>query len=339
MRALSIMFIAAAVFGTPAMAAEKLEGYFIALEVCEAFQSKNKMTNPGDVETAPFRAYEIISINKAGGDFYQMKMPGSPVTTDRWVHVSCGLHVVPAGTAVAATPSPTPTGATPPAGAESEDNLLALSWQPAFCESKPGKTECRDLNDGNLPVTERGLSIHGLWPQPRGNDYCGVPNDLKNLDKAKRWSELPPVEMGAETREALDVAMPGTASFLERHEWIKHGTCFLGARGSDEYYDDTLKILDAINSSVVGAFLADHVGAEVQTADIRDLFDEAFGPGAGDRVQFKCTGDGGRVLIQELTINLRGRIDPDTPISDLLLAANTTSIGCPRGVIDPAGLQ
>ncbi|MGO7565546.1 hypothetical protein ACC754_41935, partial [Rhizobium johnstonii] len=29
----------------------------------------------------------------------------------------------------------------------------------------------------------------------------------------------------AETKTALAKAMPGTQSGLERHEWVKHGTC------------------------------------------------------------------------------------------------------------------
>ena len=321
-----------------ASAFERLDGYFIAFESCEAYQSKNRLTNPGDIRTSPFRAYEIIAINKAGGDFYQILVPDAPVTPDRWVNTSCGLHVIDAGTATAPGPA-TPVVITPPAGNESAENLLALSWQPAFCETKPGKRECTQLNSGLLPVTERQLSVHGLWPQPRGKVYCGVPPALVDLDKAGRWSELPALPLDAETREALEVAMPGTASFLQRHEWIKHGTCYLGQGGADEYYDDTLLVTEAINDSVVGAFLADHVGAEVSTQDIRARFDEAFGEGSGDRVQFHCTGDGNRELIQEIKINLRGVIGPETPVSELLRAADTLSIGCPRGVIDPAGLQ
>jgi ribonuclease T2 len=160
-----------------------------------------------------------------------------------------------------------------------------------------------------------------------------------DLDKAGRWSELPELALDTETKDALEVTMPGTASDLQRHEWIKHGTCYLGEGGADEYYDDTLLVTDAINNSVVGAFLSLHVGGEVSTQDIRARFDDAFGQGSGDRVQFHCTGDGNRVLIQEVTINLRGVIHPEATLSDLLLAADPLSIGCPRGVIDPAGLQ
>jgi len=321
-----------------ANAFQKLDGYFIAFEVCEAYQSKNRLTNPGDIRISPFDAYEIIAINKTGGDYFQIRIPDAPVTQDRWVNTDCGLHVIDAGTVTSIAPSE-PVVVTPPAGDESEENLLALSWQPAFCETKPGKKECIQLNDGLLPVTETQLSIHGLWPQPRGNVYCGVPRTLEELDKSGRWSELPELQLDMETRDLLNVAMPGSASFLQRHEWIKHGTCYLGEGGADEYYDDTLQVTQAINNSVVGTFLAAHVGAEVSTQEIRARFDEAFGQGSGDRIQFHCAGDGNRTLLQEIKINLRGVISPETPLRDLFLAADAVPIGCPRGVIDPAGLQ
>ena len=94
MKHLTTAAIVACVIATPAAAFEKLDGYFIALKACEAYQSKNKLTNPGDVVTEDFRAYEIKGINKKGGDYFQMIVPGAPVTRDRWVHVSCGVHVV-----------------------------------------------------------------------------------------------------------------------------------------------------------------------------------------------------------------------------------------------------
>jgi ribonuclease T2 len=324
----------------PALAFESLEGYFIATASCEAYQSKNRLTNPGAVVTEPDRAYPILGLNKAGGDFFQIRIADAPVTVERWVHVDCGLHVIEAGTQVATGTAPTgPVVVTPPAGDESEENVLALSWQPAFCETRSGKTECRQLNDGLLPVTETQLSIHGLWPQPNGNFYCGVPQSLISQDKDGRWQALPAPEVDLETRDALIVAMPGTASHLERHEWIKHGTCYKAPGGADEYFDDTLLLTDAINSSPVGAVLSEHLSGTVTAEQIRAAFDTAFGPGAGARVQVQCAGDGGRVLISELMVHLRGVISPEAEIGDLIRAADTVSAGCPQGVIDPAGLQ
>lgn len=329
-------------FVPPEVAAlEKLDGWCIALERCEAVQSKNKGTNPGEVMTEERRAYAKIGINKKGGDYHQIRVPSAPVTEKRWVRADCGVHVVAAGTAPMPGPEPTPGPGLPPVteGPESDDNLLALSWQPAFCETKPNKAECRRLNAGELPATETRLSVHGLWPQPRGNDYCDVPDEVARLDKAGRWDELPEVEMDAETRAALAAAMPGTESHLERHEWIKHGTCHRGAGGADEYYDDTLRLTAELNGSPVARFLAENLGREVRTEEIAALFDEAFGEGAGDRVEFACARDGRRTLIGEIRIALRGVIGPQTGLGDLMRAARPVGRGCARGMIDRAGLQ
>ena len=77
----------------PAVAQVQLEGWFIALGQCEAYQSKNALTNPGDVFVVDHVAYEMIGINKTGGDWYQVRVPDAPVTASRWVSISCGVHV------------------------------------------------------------------------------------------------------------------------------------------------------------------------------------------------------------------------------------------------------
>ncbi len=333
MRAAVSALVMALALGDPAQAAEPLTGYFIAFETCEAFQSKNRRTNPGDIRTEPRRAYDMIAINEAGGDFFQVRIPDAPVTSARWVSKTCGIHAVPV------MDGPVPQITVPEGRAESTDNLLALSWQPAFCERNPSRPECVALNGGELPEAGRRLSVHGLWPQPNGTFFCGVPTMLVRLDTDRNWRALPAPEVDAETRAALDAAMPGAQSLLDRHEWIKHGTCYFAKGGADEYFDDTLLVTDAINGSAVGAFLADRVGQQIETSDLRDAFDAAFGQGAGERVQVKCRGQDGRVLIREITITLRGQIDPATPVATLLAAAPTQSPGCPRGVLDEAGLE
>ena len=56
-------------------------------------------------------------------------------------------------------------------------------------------------------------------------------------------------------------------------------------------------------------------------------------------MQVHCTGDGGRTLIQEVRVNLQGAIAPETPVAGLILAADPVTPGCPKGVVDPSGLQ
>ncbi|MEM8731550.1 MAG: ribonuclease T [Pseudomonadota bacterium] len=324
--------------GVAAQAQVRLEGWFIAFETCEVFQSKNTLTNPGDLRADVRHAYDILGRNTEDGDWYQMRVPGAPVTPDRWIHKDCGVHVL--------AMSQLPGGSDPDlpdldleSGTEATDLLLAASWQPAFCEQRPDKTECERLNDGLLPITETQLSLHGLWPQPNGTFYCGVPGAIVDLDKDGNWEALPAPQLDADTADRLVAAMPGTASFLERHEWIKHGTCFFGDRNGDEYYDDSLRVLDAINASSVGALLAASVGNTVSGVALRAAFDDAFGAGAGDRVTIECNFDDGRVLIQELKIALKGEITETSDIGALIRAADPRDPGCSTGVIDPAGLQ
>lgn len=308
----------------------RLEGYFIAMQACDAFQSKNRKTNPGNVTTTPHMAYEILGINKKNGDYFQIRTPGAPGTETRWVRADCGLHVVKAGSRLATEPVER---------GESVDNLLALSWQPAFCEIRPGKSECEDLNNALLPHSTQQLSIHGLWPQPRGNDYCGVPTNIKNKDRPDSWSQLPPPAIDTETEEALKRAMPGFASYLHHHEWIKHGTCYYGEGGADEYYDDTLHLTNLVNGSPVADLFTDNIGREITGKDIRTAFDNAFGEGAGERVQVTCSRDDNRTLINEIRISLKGEITPESDLGALMLAANATDLGCERGLVDAAGLQ
>ncbi|MBW8640206.1 ribonuclease T [Hoeflea sp. WL0058] len=318
----------------PAQAFETRDGDFVANKACEAWQSKNKRTNPGNVVTEPGRAYEVKGVNAPGGDYFQIVLPDAPGATDRWVRADCGTFVDKGKPQKAAS-----RDAPSEHGEAGGDFVLALNWQPSFCQVRPAKSECKKLNRGLLPETETQLSIHGLWPQPIHEEYCGVSRRLVEHDRAGRWWLLPELDLDGETRKALDFTMPGTASYLDRHEWYKHGTCHPGDVDANGYYKDTLRLHAAINDTPISGFLADNIGRRVSTADIRDLFDEAFGKGAGARVRFRCTDHNGRILLNEVLISLRGVLDDSVPVQNLLLAADPVAIGCREGVIDPAGLQ
>lgn len=223
-------------------------------------------------------------------------------------------------------------------GAEAREPfyVLALSWQPAFCEGLPDKAECKRLTAKSFEATH--LSLHGLWPQPRRVAYCNVSSEQIAADNAHRWENLAEPDLTPETKAELDQAMPGTRSLLERHEWIKHGTCYPGGV-AETYFADAIRMTLAINDSPVQGFLAANIGKTVRGSDLRTKFDEGFGKGSGDRVRLACKDDGGRRLIVEITIGLRGNITAGTAASELIAAAELTDPGCPAGVIDPVGLQ
>jgi len=307
---LLLAFAAGAAFAAAASAAEQGKGQFVARRACEAFQSKNRGTNPGAVTVEPGRGYTVTALNASGGDWVQVLVPEAPAPTARWVSADCGRRVA------AAKPR------------ESTENLLALTWLPAFCETQPRARECRGRG------AER-LVAHGLWPQAGDRSYCGVAAEVVALDEAGRWRDLPPVPLEPATRDALEAAMPGSASFLDRHEWVKHGTCHGG--GPDGYFADLARLALAVEDSGVGDFLAARTGQEVDAREIRAAFDRAFGQGAGARVEVDCVDDGGRTLIDGLTVALSGEVTPEADLGTLMRAAGRVPSGCPAGVVDRAG--
>jgi len=217
----------------------------------------------------------------------------------------------------------------------SDSYVLALSWQPAFCETAERRPECREQSASRMDA--RQFSLHGLWPQPSSRSHCGVPATTVSDDKAGRWHSLPIDRLPQELWDRLRIAMPGTRSGLHRHEWIKHGTCMgVNAR---TYYARSLALVDAVNRSEVARLFADNIGSALTADAIRASFDNAFGPGAGRRVKISCVEDGDRRLIVEITVGLGGELSETPDIAALIAAAPPTEPGCPGGIVDAAGFQ
>lgn len=216
--------------------------------------------------------------------------------------------------------------------------LLALSWQPSFCETKPNKQECQTQTSRRFDATH--LVLHGLWPQPKANIYCGVDQRIIQIDQNNRWGNLPPINLSAATRRALAEKMPGFMSNLHLHEWYKHGTCY--SHSPEEYFQESMALLDQVNNSSVRGLLERNIGRFLEANVIRSEFDRAFSQGAGARVQVQCERDidqDRNNMVVELQLNLRGVIQPTTPIKGLLLAGRNAPLGCSRGEIDPAGVN
>ncbi|MBH8566395.1 ribonuclease T2 [Nostoc sp. CENA67] len=302
----------------PAYAFITLNDQFVAGQACEALESIRSKTNPGNIRLTPQKTYPVVGKNRDNASYYLLKVEGAQPLT-RWVSVQCGQLL----------------GSSAPVD---QAYLLALSWQPSFCETKPTKPECQSQTAQRFDATN--LVLHGLWPQPRTNIYCNVSNDIERLDKNNQWSQLPPINLSQETRNALAVKMPGFASNLHLHEWYKHGTCY--SESPEEYFQEAIALLDQVNNSSVGDLFVRNIGNFLSANEIRNQFDEAFHDGAGSKVQVQCERDideDKNNMVVELQINLRGNIQPDTPIETLLQAGQTVPAGCTRGEIDPAGFN
>jgi ribonuclease T2 len=223
----------------------------------------------------------------------------------------------------------------PQAARAGDAHILALSWQPAFCETAERRPECREQTKDRADA--RQFSLHGLWPQPASHNYCGVADTVVEDDKSGRWHKLPIDYLPQELWNRLRIAMPGTRSGLHKHEWIKHGTCAAG--NAQTYYARSLALVDAVNHSAVARLFAANIGKTLSADAIRASFDTDFGAGAGRRVKLSCVEHGGRRLIVEITIGLDGTLSDSPDIAALIAAAPPTDPGCPGGIVDPAGLQ
>jgi ribonuclease T2 len=300
------------------VAQERLDGTFVAAKACPALQSIKKRGNPGNARVTVGTSYRLVGKNRRQATHYWIEVPGA-VPARRWVESTCGNVV---GTDAKSMPKDT--------GKSSAFYILAISWEPAFCEKMTGKAECQSQTASRYDASH--FSLHGLWPQPRRNVFCGVEKGVAAADDAHQWDALPDLQLSAGTKAALDRVMPGTQSLLERHEWIKHGTCYPG-REAESYFRDSIRLVDEINGSDVRTFVADNIGQRIETTALRAMFDKAFGAGAGDRVRVACSAAG---LISELTIGLRGDIPSGASLRDLIAASAATDPGCPVGVVDAA---
>ena len=143
---------------------------------------------------------------------------------------------------------------------------------------------------------------------------------------------LEPLRLSEETFSDLLIAMPGVASHLQRHEWIKHGTCY--SDSAEVYYQDSMMLVNKINDTNISALFADNIEKTISTEQIRNAFDEAFGEGSGEKVNVKCN----RGLIVELWVNLRGDINKDDNLSRLLQNAPVVNnMSCESGMVNVVG--
>lgn len=305
-------------YGSTAYAFEAASGEFLAKDRCAAVVSIKKGKNPGKVKLRVDERYPVTGLNRPNGTHVQIKVAGAQPEL-RWIKRSCG------------TLNPGPVE---PVG---EQYVLAVSWQPAFCETKPDKTECKTQVPGRFDADH--FALHGLWPQPRGNVFCGVPTAVRVHSEQGKWDKLPEPDLSVETRARLSEAMPGMASNLQRHEFTKHGTCFPG--NADSYFRVSLALLEQINASRLRDLMATHIGATVSSADIKGEFEQSFGAGAGAALDIHCVEDQNshRTLISEIRVNLKGTLGETTTLQDALDRSTGTVGGCSKGIVDPVGLN
>jgi ribonuclease T2 len=324
--------LAPALLGTMgvAQATVPISGQLVAERACPALASIKQSSNPGALMLQPGHRYPVVGKNRQDASHYLIQLDLA-APAQRWVAVSCGRLVQTVGAAQPLPRSAPAKTATPNAPARAPMQLiLAASWQNAFCERQGRRPECRDLDAGDAAAGR--FSLHGLWPQPISNDYCGVSERERRESNSGDWADLPPLPLSAATRARLDGLMPGTRSYLQRHEWTKHGRCY--GTDAETYFGDAMDLVEQLNATPVPTLFADNIGHHLSATAVREAFSRAFGRDAGERLRLECE-DG---LITELRISLKGSPGGQPDLARWIGAAPAKSGGCRGGRVDGAGL-
>ena len=309
-----------------ALLAKKPPVYDKATKSCPAYNNMKHTSNTNDISLKIGTEYRILQKNK--GQILTL-ISGERVA-QRWVDEACfsdAKKETKKGTLSSilkrfSSDSKTTTATE----AKSKQNLLALSWQNAFCQSHQYKKECKSMDSNDFGAKE--FVLHGLWPQPRNNQYCNMSKKEIGMDKNKQWYRLSKLDLNTTTRNELAKYMPGYSSNLHKHEWVKHGGCY--GTSANDYYANAISFLKQVNESKVQAYFAKNLRKTVYLKDIRKLFDSEFGKGAGKHVTMNCR----RGLVTELWLHIGAK---GNDLSELFKTGETPRSRCSKGRVDAVG--
>ena len=308
------LFLIFSLFGSAihtVLASTPASGTFTATQICEAYVSKNKRTNPDQSKLVVNQTYPIFEINKTPNpDWYRVRIDGAS-PPERWISKQCGTVNIQIGDGGAGGGNGGSGGTCHTPGLE-DSYVLALSWQPAFCETHRDKPECHI--DDKKSYQARNFTLHGLWPNKSscGTSYgfCGEvttsPGD---------FCDYPMLSLFTEVRADLEQVMPSAAagSCLQRHEWFKHGTCQMDW-SMDEYYEVAVDLTRQFNESGIAYFISRNVGNTVTEAAFINKVDCAHGADAHKHIELKCTGGN----LVDVYISLPGTFNKGDGLGDLL---------------------
>jgi len=292
----------------------------IATKECQAYNDLKHNKNYGDIKLKIGKSYKVIDSKK--NNYYITILDANP--KNRWVDISCFNQEN-------ATNSEQKSGILDKVksffsknkNSDNLDSVLVLSWHNSFCENHSNKKECK--RDGG--EAKNRLVLHGLWPQPRKNVYCGVDKELIKLDKAKRWNALPEPKLSKETLELMAIYMPGFKSNLHRHEWIKHGTCY--SKDANKYFLDALLLTKKLDSTI-GEYLRANIGSKVKTINLKKVAARLIDSDIKNKIAVKCK----RVILNEIWLSIKGQ---GSDIKKLIKNAKPIKSNCIEFIVDAPG--
>ena len=205
--------------------------------------------------------------------------------------------------------------------ANSTSSLLVVTWGPSLCATDRANAGCRSGHVGKLGPT---LILHGLWPQPSTEQFCG-------LSKTAREGSLSSLNLPQAVQTDLQSKM-SDVSIMAPHEWNAHGTC--SGLAPPEYFSIAATLAEQASTALDPVF--QNGGGRVSLDALRARMDAEFGPGAGKRVSLTCRNlQGAGMVAYEVQLSLPPVVDLKSAVSlkDVITKGPPRSTGCQRGVV------
>ncbi|MBP6354164.1 MAG: ribonuclease T [Nitrosomonas sp.] len=304
---LQVVLVVFAISHAQSLWAAKTIGTFSAQQSCSAYVSKNKQTNPDNAQVLAGKSYDTIEVNQPDHPSWYRVIVPTANPKERWVSANCGQAQV-------TEAEPDDKKSCSIAG-QADSYVLALSWQPAFCETKPDKPECQ-ISDPQV-YQARHFALHGLWPnkQKCGTQYgfCGEVKGQK-----QNFCDYPELPLNPNSKTALAEVMPSVTagSCLERHEWHKHGTC--QANPINDYFDLSVDLTRQFNDSGMAYFMNRRIGQEVRTEDFLNRVAAVLGASARERIKLNCNQLG---MLVEIQLSLNADLIRGADLENLIVNA------------------
>ncbi len=211
--------------------------------------------------------------------------------------------------------------------ADSTSSLLVVTWAPSLCAVEQSNPGCRSGHVGAMGPT---LMLHGLWPQPRTEQFCGAPRGGDGGD-----ADLSSLNLPQNLQTNLQ-SMMSDVDVMAPHEWKAHGTC--SGVTPTEYFTTAVSLTEQVVKILDPVFTAAR-GGHVSLNAIRDRLAADVGDNAGERVGLDCHEvKGAGVVAYEVHVSLPPvpelkSASGDVLLKDVITKGPPIAAGCRRGSV------
>ncbi|RKZ82049.1 MAG: hypothetical protein DRR16_20640, partial [Candidatus Parabeggiatoa sp. nov. 3] len=296
-------------------ASVKVSGTLTAEQSCQAYVSKKKKTNPDNQLLKTGQIYSVIEANRLNQPkWFRIRIEGIR-QAKRWVHKNCGTlkypHALKGLKGASQHVSQQQLCHTP---GHQTTQVLAMSWQPAFCETHRRQRECQITDTKAYQATH--FTLHGLWPNWQNckphYQFC----DAQVTSRPQRRCQYPSVPLSKTVRHQLRIVMPGAirGSCLQRHQWWKHGTC--SGWEADTYFTVSTRLTKEFNQAGMAAFMKANLGKRVRKKTFLSQIDRSFGANTKQLVKLSCNRRKGNLT--EIQLLLPSKIAESDSLATLI---------------------